>query len=186
MVLLGVLAALPAAAAEGRTQNATYYKFLVHVDANKEYGANCRYYEWSHPYGFCRGSSTPSGDSHSMRLKSMTVTWCAPDDTLCSIYGKHEMPKGYVRWMKFCASPHENTCQSWLLGAVHMPNGPFHVIDGVIDGHTVHADSGDARYYDTNGGPLHLVVNYTGSIHNGGGKAESRGYTFGLIGKVKF
>jgi hypothetical protein len=96
------------------------------------------------------------------------------------------MPHGYVRWMKFCQHLGNDDCTDWVLGAVQMPNGPFHVVAGRIHGNTVHPDSGDQGAIAKAGGPLHLVVTYTGHISNGGGVASYPGYTFGLIGYVAY
>jgi hypothetical protein len=95
------------------------------------------------------------------------------------------MPHGYVRWMKICGR-YGHGCNDWLLGAVQMPNGPFHVVAGMLNGHEVRPDDGNQGRVAHDGGPLHLNVMYRGGVSNGGGVPASHGYVFVLSGRIFF
>jgi hypothetical protein len=57
---------------------------------------------------------------------------------------------------------------------------------GKDPGHAVVPDSANQSRLNTVGGPLHLVVMFKGHVSNGGGVPSSFGYTFGLIGSLRF
>lgn len=167
---------------------ASYHQFLVHVNADKDGTYNCGGADWYSPFAFCWGTAAPSGLSYGfLAEKTVTVQWCTAGSRSCSLGENRYVPtQSYVRWMKFCAHTGAFECRDWLLGAVVMPNGPFSVVAGRIDGHTVTPDSANQARFDTHGGPLHLVVNHTRYISNGGGVPSSNGYSFGLIGWLHY
>ena len=180
LVLLAAAAAVPA---QGRVAQATYHPFLLHVESNS-FANNCGKSEWSSPIGECGGYSAISGHSYAFNHTYVSVRWCPKDCSLIDL--NHAMPDGYGRWMKFCAAVGLGECKDWLLGAVHMPNGPFHVIDGMIGGKRIHKDDGNPHHLAAAGGPLHLVVTYIGTHDNGPGKHVSYRYNFGVIGQLLF
>jgi hypothetical protein len=66
-----------------------------------------------------------------------------------------------------------------------MPNGPFAIVAGKIDGHHVTPTSFDHTRIGKPGGPLGLFVSYKGRITPSDGVTRN-GYTFGLVGEVHF
>jgi hypothetical protein len=162
---------------------ADFRQFLVHVNANHPKPWNCKDSTWHSRSALCSGWSAPSGDSYAFSKEFVYVSWCVRGDVgqFCGP-DRLEMPHGYVRWMRI-STPGES---NYLIGAVQMPNGPFHVVGGRINGHAVQPDSGDQGKVGHKGGPLALIVHYTGSISSHDGVPATNGYTFGLVGWVKF
>ena len=149
--------------------------FLLHVDANGP-RSNCGSAVWSSPNAYCYGFSSGSGKSFGMAAKSVDVQWCSPEKD-CFIGANYSMKDGYSRWMKVCQLS-ANACKNWILGAVKMPNGPFSVVAGQLDGKAILPDGGRGNISRL-GGPLNLIVHSTGSVANG------NGYTFGFVGMLR-
>ena len=166
--------------------------FLLHVNSYAAVnGYNCGGTEWSSPFGICGGNPAPDGRSLGFPTTAkVNVKWCNKEasPTACSIGEGRTMPARYARWMKFCIPAGADDCganNNWILGAVQMPNGPFHVLDGRIGGKKVLPDDGNQDRIGQSNGPLNLVVTWKGGISNGGGVPASNGYTFGIVGKIK-
>lgn len=162
-------------------------KFHLHLNSYaKGNGYNCGISEWSSTVATCGGSGQNgnAGTAGSFRTFDY-VSWCNGDPFCASLIGgKEALPHGYTRWMKICGLS-GNDCGSWLIGAVKMPNGPFLVLQGKVDGKAV-ARQSDGKREETDGGPLFLYVGFHGSINNGGGVPASNGYVFGFRGYLNF
>ena len=176
MKVILVCALMLAAATGALAAQAIDRPFLLHVNANTK-GTNCGRSEWSTNDATCIGYSAPSGHSYGFSGADMWVLWGNPPQVTHSV-GARQMPPKYKRWMKFCK---DRDCNNWLLGAVQMPNGPFHVVDGRLDGRVVQPDDGDQARIGQPGGPLALIVEDAKS-----GNSAGYGYTFGLVGRIKF
>jgi len=192
VLLLPALLLVASATAAQLRRHATEHQFLIHVNANHPKPRNCGVaVEWSTPQTYCEdGSTAPHGHSYEFYPRSVSVSWCTAGTSSCSLGEGYQLPShNYTRWMKFCVDLGHHGCPShtnWLLGAVVMPNGPFAVVAGNLEGYAVHPTSHNQTRVSNRGGPLHLVVTYTGLVGNGGGVASSNGYTFGLIGWLFF
>jgi len=188
LLLPALLLVASATAAQLRT-TATEHPFRIDVNA-KLYAPNCGPDEWSTPRAYCESSTAPSGHLYEFPPGNVAVSWCTAGTSSCSLGEGYQLPShNYTRWMKFCVDLGHHGCPShtnWLLGAVVMPNGPFAVVAGNLEGYAVHPTSHNQTRVSNRGGPLHLVVTYTGLVGNGGGVASSNGYTFGLIGWLFF
>jgi hypothetical protein len=184
-----LMALAPAAWGAARSTTAVDHKFHAHIDAYKHNPYNCGQSTWGDtgaPFGSCGGSSqngnngTADGFHH-----TVSITWCRENVSICkdTVHHPHAvLPHGYTRWMRLCRGVYLGECHNYILGAVHMPNGPFAVLYGEINGHPVRATSHNHSQVEHNGGPLFLYVGYWGSINNGGGVAASHGYVFGFRG----
>jgi hypothetical protein len=190
LLILLLPALLLVASATAAPRHATEQPFLIHVDANHPKPRNCGSFEWSTPQADCEGPTAPHGNSSEFYPGIVTVKWCTASTSNCGLGEGYQLPShNYTRWMKFCKRQGNGQCTghtNWLLGAVVMPNGPFAVVAGNLGGHAIHPTSHNQTRVSNRGGPLHLVVTYTGSLSNGGGVPSSNGYTFGLIGWLFF
>jgi hypothetical protein len=186
LVIAVLASAVFAGAAPARVSEASWHPFLVHVNSDRPRPTNCGAADWWSTAAYCYGSSAPSGHSYGFNLTTVDVSWCVPSGW-CPMAAGHTLPHGWTRWMKVCAPVGNGECiDNWLLGAVVMPNGPFAIVAGKINGHHVTPTSFDQSRIGKQGGPLALIVTYTGSVSNGGGVAASNGYTFGFVGHVHF
>ena len=188
IVLAVVSAAFTASAAQSRTTRTTaeFHEFLLHVNSDRQIPYNCQTFTWYSPWAECSGKTAGSGYSHSMSETLVRVRWCLPHDQLCDFAARHTMPHGYVRWMLIYNWEGSNTKTNYLIGAVQMPNGPFHVVEGRINGQTIHPDSGNQNRIGTEGGPLALLVAERPRVTEPGNGPTSNAYTFGLVGWLKF
>jgi hypothetical protein len=184
-VVVGVTAAL--AAGPGTAGAASQHWFHAHVDAYSQTN-NCGVAEWHSQIGVCKGSSQNGNAGSTEGFNgAVFVNWCPHDSTFCrhGIGQSHAvMPAGYDRWMVLCQWHGNGECFNWLLGAVKMPNGPFAVVAGHVNGHAVRPTSTDAGRVEHQGGPLFLYVGFHSHINNGGGKPGSFGYVFGFRGWI--
>jgi hypothetical protein len=92
------------------------------------------------------------------------------------------MPSGYSRWFKVTRLSGTSR-SSWLGGAVKMPNGPFTVLTGDVNGLPVRPDNPHAAVEQA-GGPLFLWVGYWGRVGKDG--YAYHGYVFGLRGYLDY
>jgi hypothetical protein len=191
---LAVLAALtPAAWSATRGATAADHKFHAHVDAYHQHPYNCGISTWSDrsaPFGGCYGRSGNGNNGTALGFSgTLYIVWCRHDVHLCKNHVDHPhavLPHGYDRWMRICRGLGNEDCHNYLLAAVKMPNGPFAVMFGRVDGHQVRATSTNENQVEHNGGPLFLYVGYHGSISNGGGVPASHGYVFGFRGWLHY
>ncbi len=178
VALAGPLA--PAAA------SAAPFRFHVHMDAygTQGPGYNCSISEWSSTMASCGGFGHNGNAGSAGAFDNFdTVRWCNGSASCGSFVGtKAALPAGYSRWMELCAT---SDCRSNLIGAVRMPDGPFLVVEGTVDGRAVVRQS-ESKGVESDGGPLFLYVGYHGSISNGGGVPASQGYVFGFRGYLQF
>ena len=123
------------------------------------------------------------------------VDWCPVSTCDPTTIGAHHhvnAPHGYTRWMILCKRPvvtAHGPCDNYLLGAVNMPNGPFAVVDGRIDGHAVTPTSSDESKVEHQGGPLFLYVGFHGQHHVSQGVPHPlvyNGYVFGFRGWLNY
>ena len=189
MKLALLAAAVLIAATSAVASTADDRPFLLHVNANTS-DSNCGYSEWSGPSVQCMGNAAPSGNSYTFSQQGIIVQWCDAKQNGCDVGKGYTMPAGYVRWMYIGLwSPGTlppQQVRNWLLGAVQMPNGPFHVMAGKIDNNPVQPDNGDQGKIGKTGGPLALIVRYTGQVSGRSGEGPTNGYTIGLVGRIKF
>lgn len=168
-----IVSMMVATAIAGLAPQATDQPFLVHVDAN------CSVQEWSSPIATCHGWSAPSGHSYGFSGTAMMVSLDSASGKLGVL---RKMPNGYDRWMRLCKKPE---CVEYLMGAVKMPNGPFHVVDGAISGKRVRADDGNKTRIGQPGGPLALIVKFKRTISTGNATPDNE-YSFGLVGRITY
>jgi hypothetical protein len=195
LLILLLPALLLVASATAAPRHATEQPFLIHVDANHPKPRNCGSFEWSTPQADCEGPTAPHGNSSEFYPGIVTVKWCTASTSNCGLGEGYQLPShNYTRWLKFCMWRGYHECPTsgtdWLLGAVVMPNGPFAVVAGNFGNHgkwnSIHPTSHDQTKIAHRGGPLHLVVTYTGKVSRGDGVRPSNGYTFVLSGYLFF
>jgi hypothetical protein len=195
-VVLGlaiVAAFAPLASSAGQHTTTTWHKFHAHVDAYAD-PYSCFLSEWNSPHAMCIGWSnngnngTANGFHGQVRVDWCPVAGC--NDQYIKARAQHfHAPHGYTRWMWLCRSPSAyGHCDNWLLGAVKMPNGPFAVVEGHIDGHAVTPTSNDESKVEHQGGPLFLYVGFHGqsSVRHGAGHITANGYVFGFRGWLNY
>lgn len=161
------------------------FKFHVHMDSyGKGNGYNCGNSEWSSTLASCGGFGHNGNAGSAGPFNGYDyVGWCNGSPDCAGIIGaKTALPEGYSRWMELCSGA---DCRDKLIGAVRMPNGPFLVVGGRVDGKDV-ARQDENKGVETDGGPLFLYVGFNGYINNGGGVPASHGYVFGLRGYIQF
>ena len=179
-------AVLTIAAATGVLAGPIDRPFLIHTDIVTVASSPCASWTEPNPGLTCdwRGMSAHSGHSYSFSGAGVSVVWCTPTPQRdCDFAKRRVMPDKYVRWMMFCRPSGMDACgkTDWLLGAVQMPNGPFHVVDGMIDGVAVRPDDGNQLRIGQPGGPLNLVVTHNGDINS-----RTYRYSYGIIGRIKY
>jgi hypothetical protein len=193
LLLPALLLVASATAAQLRT-TATEHPFRIDVNP-KLYAPNCGPDEWSTPRAYCESSTAPSGHLYEFPPGNVAVSWCTAGTSSCDLGKGYQLPShNYTRWLKFCMWRGYHECPTsgtdWLLGAVVMPNGPFAVVAGNFGNHgkwnSIHPTSHDQTKIAHRGGPLHLVVTYTGKVSRGDGVRPSNGYTFVLSGYLFF
>jgi hypothetical protein len=169
---LAVVAALaPAASSAGQQATTAQHKFHAHVDAYTVLHSCVGV--WNDARGACSGVSNNGNNGSANGFHGdIRIRWCANGDSYCSdqfamLPAGHNvhMPHDYDRWMFICRRADGNDCHNYLVGAVKMPNGPFAVVAGRIDGHTVMPTSTDQSKVEHQGGPLFLYVGYHGKVH---------------------
>ena len=201
VLALAVLAVLAPSAFSASQQAATqHHKFHAHVDAYS-YPRGCRQFEWNSPSAVCLGTSNNGNNGTANGLHgTVRVDWCPVGSCNPVDYGAHHRaggytaPHGYTRWMILCSRPAPTSwdpCRNWILGAVKMPNGPFAVVGGGIDGHAVTPTSSDESKVEHQGGPLFLYVGFHGEQRVSEGSAPgapfmNNGYVFGFRGWLNY
>jgi hypothetical protein len=186
-----LIALAPAAWGAVRSAAATDHKFHAHVDAYHQHPYNCGISTWTDThsaFGSCYGTSHNGNNGTANGFhNTVYIVWCRHDVSLCKDHVGHPhlvLPHGYSRWMRLCRGLGNDGCHNFLLAAVKMPNGPFAILAGRVDGNSVRPTSTDESRVEHNGGPLFLYVGYHGSISNGGGVPASHGYVFGFRGWI--
>jgi hypothetical protein len=168
------MAALPAAASAGE------HPFHAHMDAHTK-SSNCGPSEWSDAIGYCTGTAQNGNAASAGPFQGyVTVKWADAYNQL-PFTGGRDLPSGYDRWMEL-----RKDDGSYLLGAVKMPNGPFHVVTGAIHGHPVHRDSGNLSTVEHTGGPLFLWVGFHSTFTPNPQAPAHFGYVFGLRGWLRY
>ena len=165
-VLPGIALVATALALQPAVASAAPFKFHVHMDAyGKGNNYNCGMSEWSSTLAFCGGTGQDGNAGSAGPFRGYDyVGWCNGTSDCASIIGaKVALPDGYSRWMELCSGA---DCRDKLIGAVRMPNGPFLVVGGKVDGREV-ARQHESKGVESDGGPLFLHVGYHGFINRG-------------------
>jgi hypothetical protein len=156
-------------------------KFHAHVDAYG--GGKACSAAWAHVFSTCtahagNGNNGVADGFHG----AVRITWCEGAfyaHTCTYVHPGASLPHGYGRWMLLCRAGGGGLCHNFLLGAVKMPNGPFAIVAGRIEGHPVRPTNTDTGRVEHNGGPLFLYVGFNGH------EPHSRyGYVFGFRGWI--
>jgi hypothetical protein len=161
----------------------TTLKFHAHMDAYGQTTLGCGG-EWKSSFAQCIGNVVNGNSGTSQFNGHATVSWCDGTSNCTfvsdSLFGQSgiarpALPSGYSRGMVLMNSNSGN----WIYGAVKMPNGPFVVLAGVINGNRVVAQD-LKKGVESDGGPLFLYVGHHGVA---GDKQE---YVFGFRGYLKY
>ncbi len=149
-------------------------RFLLHVDAYFNH-KNCEN-EWSALTVTCKGVGSTNPDALTFRSSTdVKIWWCYRCKTLDALLV-------HPRYMEFCAN---DSCSNYIAGAVVMPNGPFLVLSGNLDGKKVLPDDGNQARIGQPGGPLGLYVGFHSRFKVGYSNDYSYGYVFKLNGYLK-
>lgn len=136
--------------------------------------------EWSYHRGDCHGWAGYGGNALPFDQK-VHIEWSSDASSTHLLGVSLPMPAGYSRWFK--ASRATGSSVDWIGGAVKMPNGPFSVLTGRINGVAVRADNPHGGVEQV-GGPLFLWVGYWGRVSVG--DYAHHGYVFGLRGYIDY
>jgi hypothetical protein len=183
-IMTGVI--LSTAGAAGAT---TTLKFHAHIDAYGLPGFGC-IAKFDAPNAGCVGEGYNGNAGTSMFVGKVQVGWCdlgppcsagkfalgrswfAPETAL----PRPPMPSGYSRMMDVQSA---NGRSNWLYGAVRLPNGPFVVLAGMVDGHSVVAQDPN-KAVESDGGPLFLYVGWHGQVD------KNYEYVLGFRGYLRY
>lgn len=186
--LITALVALIATLALG-TASAQAGQVRLHSHDNAYSGVgHCFEATWSVEKGRCTATEEHSVEQHGIgRGAVMHVDWCDPArvEGHCFYFfnhhpiGENKLPAGYSRWMIF-----DNGAHRWMLAAVRMPNGPFSIVDGNWNGHSL-KDSDPTLGVESHHGPLFLYVGYHGVKERQQGSTYY-GYVFGFRGYLNW
>jgi hypothetical protein len=183
---VGLLALLASTTVLSAPASAAPHFFHSHIDA---YSAtlNCgpvgsgNEDEWSYHRGNCEGWAGVGGAAVPFDQK-VRIEWSSDASSTPLLGVSLTMPSGYSRWFK--ATRVSGTSRtSWIGGAVKMPNGPFTVLTGDVNGVPVRADNPNGAVEQA-GGPLFLWVGYWGRVGVDG--RAYHGYVFGLRGYLDY
>jgi hypothetical protein len=184
---LALVALIVAMSAFASTATASSRYFHTHIDAYSQTN-NCGYSEWSSSLAYCQGYAQPTQNTGTMAY-FIGISWCDGSSLASACLGQSHanltLPFGYSRWMKFCRLVGNSECHEYLLGAVKMPNGPFAVMAGKVDGKSVKPSNPNGAVEQL-GGPLFLWVGFHSYLSQGGGVPAKTGYVFGLRGHLEF
>jgi hypothetical protein len=160
--------------------------FHSHIDAYSP-DSNCgrvgssNENEWSYHRGHCQGYAGVGGNAAPFD-RTVRIEWSSDASSTPLLGVSLTMPSGYSRWFK--ATQVTGTSSStWIGGAVKMPNGPFTVLTGSVNGQPVRADNPHGAVEQV-GGPLFLWVGYHGRVGKDG--YAYHGYVFGLRGYLDY
>jgi hypothetical protein len=167
-----VAAIMPARAA--RAGSIEEKRFELHVDAY--FGHKSCTDVWSAPDVTCHGvGSTNPGALDFRASTDVKIFWCLR----CRAA---DVVPDHPRFMELCANA---TCSSYLTGKVVMPNGPFLVLGGKLDGKNVLPDDRNQARFGQPGGPLALYTGFHSKFKVGFADFYSYGYVFKLNGYLK-
>jgi hypothetical protein len=185
-VLVGLTALVATTTLVTAPASAAPHHFHSHIDAYSP-DANCgpvasgNTNEWSYHRGNCQGWAGIGGNAVPFD-QTVRIEWSTDANSTQLLGVSLTMPPGYSRWFK--ASRVAGTSRtSWIGGAVRMPNGPFTVLTGHVNGQPVHPDNPNGTVEQV-GGPLFLWVGYWGRVGKDG--VAYQGYVFGLRGYLDY
>ena len=149
-------------------------RFELHVDAYFNY-KSCTDV-WSAPDVTCDGLGSTNPDALAFRSSTHVKIWW------CRLCRSADVLPDHPPFMEFCANA---SCSNYVAGKVAMPNGPFFVLSGKLDGKNVLPDDGHQARIGQPGGPLALHVGYHSKFKQGYADFYSYGYVFKLNGWLK-